>query len=168
MKREYLVFPLALLWACGGPSSEGQGVKTPDELVAEQERLAAEQEQQSSSGSDIEAGETDVEKKNKFDKRQAKLELQRAQRSAETCPQAVTAESHGGKATVHLVFGNDGHVKESSISAPFDDDLVGKCALNAMKAVIVPPFDGPEETIDWEVDLDKKEQPDESGGKKGK
>jgi hypothetical protein len=169
MKRAHMALPLFLgfLFACGGPSSEGQGVKTPDELIAEQERLADEQAKQSSSETPTgEAGETDLEKKNKFDKRQADLELKRAQRSAETCPSAVTEESHGGTATVHMVFGNDGHVKDATISAPFDDDAVGKCALNAMKAVVVPPFDGPEEAIDWELNLDKKES--DKDDKKGK
>jgi hypothetical protein len=165
-----MAIPLVLgfVFACGGPSNEGQGVKTPEELIAEQERLADEQaKQEAAEESDLgPAGETDLEKKNKFDKRQATLELKRAQRSAETCPNAVTEESHGGTATIHMVFGNDGHVKEATISAPFDDDAVGKCALNAMKAVVVPPFDGPDEPIDWEVNLDKKEE--KKDDKKGK
>ena len=51
-----LVAPLSI--ACGGPSDGGQGVKTPDELVAEQERLADEQaaeseKHQGTSGSEL-------------------------------------------------------------------------------------------------------------------
>lgn len=169
MKRAYMAMPLALgfLIACGGISSEGQGVKTPEELVAEQERLADQQAKEEAEETPTgEAGETDLEKKNKFDKRQAVLELKRAQRSAETCPNAVTEESPGGTATVHLTFANDGHVKEATITAPFDENAVGKCALNAMKAVVVPDFDGPEESMDWDINLDKKEKAKDD--KKGK
>lgn len=165
MNRAALFIPVALVFACGGPSSSGQGVKTPDELIAEQEALAAEQEKQEGDKPVVEAGETDLEQKNKFDKRQADLELKRAARSAETCPSAVTEQSPGGKATVKMTFGNDGHVKDASISAPFDENAVGKCALNAMKAVVVPPFDGPEESVEWELNLEKKEEPAKDAGK---
>lgn len=159
MKR--LTWMLCLLAACGGPSSGGQGVKTPEELVEEQERLAEEQDRESkahqgTSGSDE---ETDLEKKAKFDKKQVELELKRAQRSAESCVGVVTEQGPTGTAKVSLTFSNDGHVKDGTISAPFDGTPVGKCALNAMKAVIVPPFDGSEETVDWEFDLTPKEDP---------
>jgi hypothetical protein len=30
---------------------------------------------------------------------------------------------------------------------------VGKCVLRAMKAVIVPPYQGSEQTLNWEIDL---------------
>jgi hypothetical protein len=162
MKRlTWLTLVAPLVVACGGPSDSGQGVKTPDELVAEQERLAEEQEKESqahrsSSGSDE---ETDLEKKAKFDKRQADLELKRAQRSAESCVGVVTEQGPTGTAKFSLTFSNDGHVKEGTVSAPFDGTPVGKCALNAMKAVIVPPFDGGDETVEWEIDLTPKEDP---------
>lgn len=159
MRKTYLAFSLFLA-ACG-PSYGGQGVKTPDELVAEQEKAAEEQEKESqahgSSGSSEE--ETDQEKKAKFDKKQADLELKRAARSAESCVGVVTEQGGGGTAKFSLTFGNDGHVKNATVSAPFDENPVGKCALNAMKAVIVPPFDGAEETVEWEVDLTPKEDP---------
>lgn len=162
MKRlTWLTLVAPLLVACGGPSDGGQGVKTPDELVAEQERLADEQaaeseKHQGTSGSDE---ETDLEKKAKFDKRQADLELKRAQRSAESCVGVVTEQGPTGTAKFSLTFSPDGHVKDGTVSAPFDGTPVGKCALNAMKAVIVPPFDGGEETVDWEIDLTPKEDP---------
>ncbi len=160
MNRAYLAFPLALLWACGGPSSSGQGVKTPDQLVEDQENQAAqdEKERQENPGDVGPVGETDAEKKSKFDKRQSELELKRAQRSAESCPNAVTEEGPTGTAKFTLVFGNDGHVKEATISAPFDGTAVGKCALNAMKAVIVPRFEGSDETVDWEVNIGPKDK----------
>ena len=35
---------------------------------------------------------------------------------------------------------------------------MGKCVLRAMKAIIVPAYEGGEQTVNWEIDL--------SGGKK--
>jgi hypothetical protein len=161
------VFSLVLLaWACG-PSYGGQGVKTPEELVAEQEALAAEDEKRGNS--DYDTGpdtETDLEKKKQFDKKQAELELKRAARSGETCAGVVNEDGPSGKASVTLVFTNDGHVKESSIGAPFTDTAIGKCVLNAMKAVIVPSFVGADETIEWEVDVKAKEEEKKDDKKK--
>lgn len=163
------VLGLGVLAVACGPSYGGQDVKTPDELVAEQEALAAEQEKQSQeSGGGGEDVETDLEKKKKFDKRQADLELKRAQRSAESCVGVVTEEGPSGNAHVTLVFSNDGSVKEATIGAPFADTAVGNCALRAMKAVIVPPFVGPEETVEWEIDLTAKEKPEDKEEKKKK
>lgn len=157
MRRWSLGIPLFLL-ACG-PSYGGQGAKTPEEIVEEQERLAEEQERESKrSGTTGEDAETDLEKKKKFDKKQAELELKRATRSAETCAGVVTEQGPSGEATVTLVFANDGHVKDGQIGAPFAETAIGNCALRAMKAVIVPAFEGPEETVEWKLDLTAKEK----------
>ncbi len=159
MKRLIWFLGVAPLVAACGPSYGGQDVKTPEELVAEQERLADEQaaqEKQQGPGTDE---ETDLEKKAKFDKHQAELELKRAQRSAESCAGVVTEQGPGGTAKLTLTFDPDGHVKDGSISAPFDGTKIGECALGAMKKVIVPPFDGGDETLDWEIDLTPKEEP---------
>ncbi|MEZ4224608.1 MAG: hypothetical protein R3B13_26900 [Polyangiaceae bacterium] len=163
-----LAWSWALLLVACGPSYGGQNVKTPEELVEEQERLGEEQEKESARN-DYDTGpdtETDLEKQKKFDKKQADLELKRAARSGETCAGVVSEEGPSGKASVTLVFANDGHVKESSIGAPFADTAIGKCVLNAMKAVIVPAFVGPEETIEWEVEVKAKEEKPEDKKKK--
>jgi hypothetical protein len=166
MRKVNLGVALLFVAACG-PSYGGQGVKTPEELVAEQEQLAAEQEQKEKEyeGADE---ETDLEKKAKFDKKQAELELKRAERSGETCPGVVTEEGPVGTAHVTLVFGNDGRVKDASIASPFADTLVGNCVLNAMKAVIVPRFTGAEETVEWEVHVEAKAEKSDEGDKKKK
>jgi hypothetical protein len=167
MKRIAWGVGLLLAAACGGPSSEGGDVKTPDQLIEEQERLAEEQERKSKEheaySGNLNAGETDMEKKAQFDKKQAKLELQRATRSAESCINAIAEKDQPrGTGKVTIVFDNEGHVKSSSINDPFNDTPLGKCVMNAYDAVIVPPFEGPEATIDWEVDLtgEKKEAGD--------
>lgn len=142
-------------WALAcGPSYGGQDVKTPEEIVLEQERLGAEQERRAKQYEYAgPVAETELEQKKKWDQKQAELELKRAARSAETCPQFVTEPAPKGTGQVTLRFGNDGHVKSSSIDPPYADSLVGKCVLRAMAAVIVPSFQGPEETVTWEIDL---------------
>jgi hypothetical protein len=150
------VLGFAVVWVGCGPSYGGQDVKTPEEIVEEQERLGAEQEKQAKPTG--EGGETDLEKRGKFDKKQAELELKRAQRSAETCAGVVTEEGPSGEAQITLTFKNDGHVKDASIGAPFAETALGNCALRAMQAVIVPAFEGPDETIEWKLDLTVKEK----------
>jgi hypothetical protein len=167
MKRFLLGVSLVALVGCGGPTSEGQDVKTPDELIAEQERLAAEQERQRAQRAndyDNEVDETDDEKARKWDEKQAELELKRAARSAETCPGSVTEKAPAGTATVTLVFRNDGHVKSSEIASPYADTAVGACVLRAMGAVIVPAYEGEEKTVTWEIEL--KEPPQDTKAKK--
>jgi hypothetical protein len=166
MNRLALVGFAASCFCCGPSYSEGQGAKSPDEIVAEQEALAAEQEKVARDPSDYAAPETtEDEKQREWDQPYAELELKRASRSAETCPESVTEKSDKsekspkGKASVTLVFANDGHVKEVRIAEPYGpESAVGKCMLRAMEAVIVRTYAGPEKTIQWEVDL--------TGGKK--
>lgn len=150
------VLVLGLLSACG-PSMEADHVKTPDELIAEQEQAGAEQMQKqrnSSAYDDSSAGETDEDKRRGWDAKQGELEMSRAANSAESCPESVTEKSPKGKATVAVTFGNDGHVKSATITDPYGEDTaVGKCVLRAIKAVIVPAYQGTEQTVNWEIDL---------------
>lgn len=142
-----------LVAACG--VEESQDVKSADEWLAEQEKQGANQlaqENQRSTAYD-EPAATEDEKKRQWDDKQADLELRRAGRSAETCPESVTEKAPKGTATVTLVFANDGRVKEAKISSEYEDKAVGKCVLNAMKNVIVPAYVGEEHTVEWDVDL---------------
>lgn len=172
MKPIAWVLGLVLVTACGGPSSEGGGVKTPDELIADQERLAEEQDRKSKEheqySGNLDVGETDLEKQGKFDKKQAKLEMQRATRSAESCVGVITEKDQPrGQAKVTLVFNNEGHVKTGTISEPFKDTPLGKCVMNAYENVIVPPYEGPEASLEWDVNLtEEKQQADEAAAKK--
>ena len=168
---------IALAWmgilALGcGPSYGGQDVKSPEEIIEEQERLAEEQDRKSKehqSSYDVPEHETDEERRTKWDKKQVELELKRAARSAESCPASVTEEAPKGTTTVTLRFGNDGHVKESSIGPPYEETAVGKCVLRAMGAVIVPAYEGSEETVTWDIDLTKGKEDAKTDAKpKGK
>lgn len=148
-----LVMGLAV--ACG-PSMEADHVKTPDELIAEQEAAGAQQMQNQKKPSDYDepSGQTEDEKRRGWDAKQADLEMHRAAHSAESCPESITEKAPKGMATVAVTFGNDGHVKSATISDPYGEDTtIGKCVLRAIKAVIVPAYQGGEETLNWEIDL---------------
>lgn len=167
MKRVVLgAFVVGLMTACG-PSMEADHVKTPDELIAEQEAAGAEQIRNQKDSADYAdtTGTTDEDKRRGWDTKQAGIELHRASHSAESCPESVQEKTAKGKppalgkATLALTFANDGHVKSATISDPFGEDTnIGKCVLRAMKAIIVPAYQGDEQVVNWEVDL--------SGGKK--
>jgi len=159
MKR--LVFAvLGVVAVACGPGLDADRVKTPDEIANEQEALGAEQSKKGRHAEDYSepSGATEDEKKAQWDDSYAALELRRASRSAETCPESVTEKSPKGKAHVTLVFVNDGHVKDSTVEAPYADTAVGKCILRAMGAVIVKNFEGTPHTVQYEIDL--------TGGKK--
>jgi hypothetical protein len=147
-------FALGLtLFACG--VDEKQDVKSADAWLAEQEQAGEKQmqEQEKQKGAYDEPTTTEDEKKRQWDDKQADLELRRAGRSAETCPDSVTEKAPKGVATVTLVFSNDGRVKEAKISSEYEDKAVGTCVLRAMQNVIVPAYQGEEHTVEWDVDL---------------
>ena len=178
MHQRYLgLFALALV-ACAS-NSPGE-VKTPDEILAEQEALGDAQlqkEKNSNLNADT-SGSTEEEKKREWDDKQADLELHRAAHSAETCPESVIegdkaidpktgkppkgakapAKGKDTKASVTIVFANDGHVKSLTVKPPYDENAVGKCVQRALNAVIVPAYNGAEHTAEWDIDL--------TGGKK--
>ena len=161
---------LAASFAGCGPSMEPDHVKTPDEIIAEQERLGAEQQKkarQHDSYADT-SGPTDEEKNRQWDDAYAELELRRASRSAETCLESVAKEEKAekGRARVTLVFKNDGNVKEATVAEPYAETVVGKCVLRAMGAVIVKTYEGPEKTVEWEVDLTGAKKSGPVGGDK--
>ncbi|MFZ5893221.1 MAG: hypothetical protein ACOY0T_19330 [Myxococcota bacterium] len=159
MKR--LVFAVlgVTLYGCG-PSLESDRPKTPDEIVAEEEAKGAEAQKKARNAGDYAepSGATEEEKKRQWDDAYAALELRRAARSAETCPESVTEKVQKGKAKVSLRYENDGRSKDATIDAPYTDTAVGKCVLRAMGAAIVKPFEGPPHSVQYEVDL--------TGGKK--
>jgi len=160
MTRLALAALFTTTWLAACSTASPDHVKTSDEWLAEQENEGAKIQQQNKKGEGAydEPTTTEDEKKREWDEKQADLELKRAARSAETCPESVTEKAPKGKGTVTLLFTNDGRVKESKIGEPYADTAVGTCALRAMANVIVPAYNGPEKTVEWELDL--------SGGKK--
>lgn len=158
---------LGLMTACG-PSMEADHVKTPDELIAEQEQAGAEQmknQKQNSESYDDPHGTTDEDKRRGWDAKQGDIEMNRAVHSAESCPESVTEKAPKGKATVAVTFGNDGHVKSTTITDPYGENTaVGKCVLRALNAIIVPAYQGSEVTLSWEVDLSGNKKSAQVGG----
>lgn len=157
MRCLYVAAAAALLFTAScGPSYGGDDVKTPDQIVAEQEKLGAKENAQEQNtlneGPDT---EINTDKRKPFDKTQTKLALSQAGRSAETCVGVVTQAGPQGKATFTITFANDGHVKSASVDPPFAGTDLGRCALQAMKAVIVPPYRGSEVTMNYDVQLTK-------------
>ena len=174
MKR--LCIAIATLVSACGPSYGGQDVKTPDQLVDEQDQLEKQDEAKAKArGTDDTASlsheETDAEKKREFDRKQVDLELTRATRSAESCPGVVAEEEKKGEhprgdTRVSITFQEDGTVKQIAIPSPFDGTPIGKCVTQAYKAVIVPPYTGGDQIVDWDVSL--KDAPKAGGDKKSK
>jgi len=160
MTRSALAALLTTTWLAACGTATPDHVKTSDEWLSEQENEGAklQAEKQKNQGAYDEPTTTEDEKKREWDEKQADLELKRAARSAETCPESVTEKAPKGKATVTMLFTNDGRVKEAKISDTYAENAVGKCVLRAMQSVIVPAYNGPEKTVEWEIDL--------SGGKK--
>jgi len=165
MTRLALGIVSILAFACA--SMEPDRPKTPDEIIAEQEALGGQQlanEKDSSDYADT-SGATEDEKRREWDAKQADLELRRAARGAESCPDSVTEKAPKGRAAVTLVFMNDGHVKSVSINEPYtEENAVGKCVMRAMKSVIVPAYTGSEQTVQWEVDLTGAKKSGPAGG----
>lgn len=173
MEQRYLgLFALALL-ACGPSYSSGGDVKTPDQLLAEQEQLGDEQLKKERNANDYAdtGGSTEEEKKREWDFKQSELELKRAAHSAETCPDSVVQKEKGAKASKEtkaqatLLFANDGHVKTLTVAPPYDESPVGKCVQRALNAVIVPAYKGEEHTVEWEIDLTGGKKSGPVGGK---
>jgi hypothetical protein len=150
---------VVLLTACG-PSMKPDTPKTVDDILDEQEKIAYENEQNGNQGDSSDDGTLEVDEKAKWDDRQSEIELKRAARSASTChgsiPEEKRKDQPKGEAEVQLVFSPNGKVKSASISSPFEGTDVGKCALRAMQAVIVPNFTGPDHPVTWKVDLTGK------------
>jgi hypothetical protein len=144
---------LAVAVGCG-PSYDERSIKTADDRLKEQEALAYQDEQREKPVATGVVEET--ERPGEFDDKQADLELRRATRSAETCPDVVTGDKvPHGKTGVTLTFALDGSVAEATIPPPYEGTRLGDCVLNAYTAVIVPPFSGERKVITWDVNLEK-------------
>jgi hypothetical protein len=92
-------------------------------------------------------------KKMVFDEAQAKVVLTRAATNAHSCVEVVGKDAPHGKSTVLVTFAGAGKSTSASIGAPFDNTPIGQCATRAFVGIIVPPFDGADVEMTWEVDL---------------
>jgi len=60
-----------------------------------------------------------------------------------------------GKATMTVVLGRNGHSKSATISAPYDGKPSGKCAVQAFSNLTFPPWNGPDASLNVDVELTK-------------
>ena len=144
---------LAVVAGCG-PSYEDRTIKTADQRMKEQEELAYEEEQRARSKPSATGAVEETDKPGEFDDKQADLELRRATRSAETCPEVVTGDAvPHGDTSVTITFALDGSVAEATLPPPFEGTRLGDCVLNAYRTVIVPPYSGQRKVLTWDVSL---------------
>jgi len=101
-------------------------------------------------------------KKNKFDDEQAKIVLARAANNAHTCVEVVDKDQPHGDGTVIVTFSGKGKSTNATIAAPFDGTPMGQCATRAFVNMIIPPFEGADVDLTYQVNL----RPDAKGAKK--
>lgn len=142
--------------ACGGPKNGG--IMTAEERVNQQVAIADEQKgEQDSNLGQYDESATDSEEANKFNKEAAKHELKRAALNAVDCPntfdKAQLGDYQPGKAVVTVTFENAGSVKDVSVSPPYSGTPVGDCIVRAMSTVAIDPYQEPEVTTTWELEM---------------
>lgn len=147
--------------ACGDKNG---GIKTAEDRINDQVAIAESQkEDQNANLSHYDESATDTEEASKFDKEAAKHELKRAALNAVDCPNTFEKAQLGnyepGKATVTLTFENAGSVKDVSVSQPYTGTPVGDCIVRAMGTVTIEPYDDPEVTTTWELELEAAKPP---------
>jgi hypothetical protein len=106
-------------------------------------------------------------KKMVFDEAQAKVVLARAATNAHSCVEVVPKDQPHGTGTVLVKFAGAGKSTSASIGTPFDNTPIGQCATRAFIGMIVPPFDGADVEMTYEVNLNPDpKKPEAKGGKK--
>jgi hypothetical protein len=142
-----------------GPSYDDHSIKTAEDRLKEQEQYAYEEELRARNKPAATGNVEESEKLGEFDDKQADLELRRATRSAETCPDVVSGDKvPHGKTSVTITFALDGSVAEATIPPPYEGTRLGDCVLNAYQALIVPPYTGERKVITWDVNLEKAKE----------
>jgi hypothetical protein len=152
------IAPLAVLCAglcaCGGSSPPAEAPTT--NLDTPSGPTAA--PPPASLAGDVQADQ----KKNKFDEEQAKIVLARAATNAHSCVQVVEKDQPHGDGTVTVTFSGKGKSTNATIAAPFEGTPIGECAKRAFVNIIVPPFEGADIDMTYQVNL----KPDAKGAKK--
>ncbi len=95
---------------------------------------------------------------NEPDKDSVEIEMKRGARAVkehcgETKDDAGKASGPWGKTKVSVVLGRNGRVKGVTVPAPFDGTPVGKCIVNSFANGMFMPWNGPDATIDWDIEV---------------
>jgi hypothetical protein len=93
-----------------------------------------------------------------YDKEQTDVVLSRAARQVHAnCGFAKGEDGRAigpwGKSTLSVTLGHNGHTKLVTIPEPFDGKPTGKCAVTAFEKLTFPPWSGPDETVEWPVEI---------------
>jgi hypothetical protein len=95
-----------------------------------------------------------------YDKEETEVVLARAARQVhDNCGQAKDddgkASGPWGKTSVSVALGHNGHTRTVTIPDPFNGKPTGNCAVKAFSNLTFPPWTGPDETVDWAVEIPK-------------
>jgi hypothetical protein len=93
-----------------------------------------------------------------YDKEATEIVLNRAARQVlANCGFAKDEEGKEvgpwGKTSVSVTLGHNGHTRSVTIPEPFDQKPTGKCAVKAFANLTFPPWSGPDETVEWPVEI---------------
>jgi hypothetical protein len=58
-----------------------------------------------------------------------------------------------GKTVLSITLGHNGHTRSVTIPEPFDGKPTGRCAVKAFSNLTFAPWSGPDETIEWQVEI---------------
>lgn len=94
-----------------------------------------------------------------YDKEATEVVLKRAARQVKAnCGSATDEDGKQsgpwGAATMKLVLGRNGHLKEVTVGAPYDGKPTGRCAIQAFSRLTYPPWAGSDMNVDWPVEID--------------
>lgn len=93
-----------------------------------------------------------------YDKAATDVILARAARQVQAnCGFAKNEEGKAvgpwGKTNVSVTLGHNGHTSSVTIPEPFDGKPTGRCAVKAFANLVFPPWSGPDETVEWPVEI---------------
>ena len=93
-----------------------------------------------------------------YDKEATEIALKRAAiQVKKNCGQAKNSDGKAvgpwGTTQVQVTLGHNGHTKGATVSPPFEGTPGGKCVLQAFASLSFSPWDGPDTTIPWDVEL---------------
>jgi len=93
-----------------------------------------------------------------YDKDETEVVLKRAARQVhDNCGMATNEDGKRsgpwGKTTVTVTLGHNGHSKGATVPEPFAEKPTGKCAVKAFSLLTFPPWNGPDTTVDWPIEI---------------
>ncbi len=93
-----------------------------------------------------------------YDKEATEIALRRAAvQVKKNCGQAKNTDGKAvgpwGTTQVQVTLGHNGHTKGVSVADPYNGAPTGKCVTQAFSLLSFPPWDGPDTTIPWDVEI---------------